>query len=379
MNAHKMAATAAAFGLTLGLIGAGVSAQWTDSATAQAGVSVGTFACTITSPNVGAVVSNNGHTVSWTMPLITNSGQGPYQDFSIDLHNSGSIPQHVTWTIVGPNYTNSHLGVTSGSPDMNVAFDLAAGATKHYDNLGFQIADPTQPGDPNHGHPLDNNDLNRTFTATYTANCGEVPVVGPPTSQVSFVGANDAASATVNLPAGSQAGDMALALSIDGTGTAGPSGWLTPTYAANNNTGYRSATAYHVLTAADIASGHVTFPKTTGNMVAVYRGVAGIGNEYASNSGNNQNWSCNTSYDQKLIATGSSWVVCMGGDGKVPSSMKNLYAPSVWGTTLRSGGFPMTSLGLSDSGHAVSSWTPPIYASGTYNYAASYAYELLSK
>ena len=211
--------------------------------------------------------------------MIQNSAQGVrIGGLSIDLHNTGSMPERVTWTIDGPNYSNSHLGVTSGSPDMHTAVDpFAPGATLHYDGLGFQIADPTQPGDPNHGHPLDNYDLGKTFTATYTATCGEHRRQRLAHSYVGFA-SGPTTSALTSRP-GLPSGDLAVVMTT-GSSTSNNPGCPSGYTQANHSVALETYLCSHILIAGDMS-----VPATTkGNYksVAVYRGATGIGaNTYA--------------------------------------------------------------------------------------------------
>ena len=79
MNLRKVAGLLVAGGLMVGLLGAGVGAQFTDSATATANVAVGTFGMSITAvaPAGGtAVVSLDGKSVTITCSDVVSSAAG---------------------------------------------------------------------------------------------------------------------------------------------------------------------------------------------------------------------------------------------------------------------------------------------------------------
>jgi hypothetical protein len=107
MSVRKIAGLFAGFALATGLIGAGVGASFTDTATAVANVKVGTFGLSITSTTQGAVVVNTGsagndvHTVTFQCPPIQSSAPGtcPLQ---LTLTNTGTMPINVavSWSTV---------------------------------------------------------------------------------------------------------------------------------------------------------------------------------------------------------------------------------------------------------------------------------------
>ena len=224
---------------------------------------------------------------------------------------------------------------------------------------------------------LYNADLGATATVTYTANCSEVPPLA--VSHISFVGAASATGTTVALPSGWQPGDMAIAY---GEGTVGgytgiPTGPGTWTALFGSTNGYsfgKTRTSSHVLAAGD---GSVVIASSTHVMVAVYRGVASIGAVSVSNPGNNQNWGCTTG--ALHVTNGSSWVVCMGGDGTGTFNVSVAYAhPAFAGTVGRSS--PSDTLsGLADTNGGVTAWAPASYASGDYGHGgANWGIELVS-
>src|SRR5579872_3121139 len=88
-----------AAGLGIGLVGWGVGASFSDSGTATAGVTVGTFGCQLSSTDPNFVISNNGHTATLTLGPILSSVSSNTAPFSnLTIKNTGSIPQVVTWT-----------------------------------------------------------------------------------------------------------------------------------------------------------------------------------------------------------------------------------------------------------------------------------------
>jgi predicted ribosomally synthesized peptide with SipW-like signal peptide len=90
MRTRKIALMAAVAALALLLVGAGLRAAFTDSATATQNVSVGTFGIELSSDTPGAVVVDD-HTITFTADKIMSSapGQAP---FSFTVTSTGSIP-----------------------------------------------------------------------------------------------------------------------------------------------------------------------------------------------------------------------------------------------------------------------------------------------
>jgi predicted ribosomally synthesized peptide with SipW-like signal peptide len=150
-----------AFGLTVGLIGGGVGAAFTDQVTAAQNISVGTFQCQITSTTAGTIASG-GKSLSFTAPDIMSdvAGSAP---FAFVVTNKGSIPAVLQV---------SQNGVASPFSSLLVApvpaVTLAANGTQTY-NAGLQWG------------ALTNANLGQNVAITYTVGCGEV---GAPT--VSF-------------------------------------------------------------------------------------------------------------------------------------------------------------------------------------------------
>ena len=156
MSLRKIAGILMAAGLLLGLIGSGVGASFTDSVKAVQHINVGTFGCSITSPQ--GTVSPNGKTVTYNAPEILSSAAGS-SPFSFTVTSTGDIPAlvHVTQTTPAAPFTSLLVAPA------DVA--LAAFASTTY-AAGLQWPE------------LGTADLGKTFSITYTAACGEVPV-GP--------------------------------------------------------------------------------------------------------------------------------------------------------------------------------------------------------
>jgi hypothetical protein len=143
---RKIAASLVAFGLTLGLLGAGISATFTDSATGTMTVSVGTFNIDLSTTTPGAVV--NGGNVSFTAPTLQSSAAGS-APLAFTVTSTGSIPAliHVTATSPSAPFTDL-LGSVAD-------FTLAQGQTHVFD-AGLSWPE------------LFNGDLGKTATVTYT-------------------------------------------------------------------------------------------------------------------------------------------------------------------------------------------------------------------
>ena len=103
MTLRKIAAALAALGLVLGLVGAGVSATFQDTASAEMTIHVGTFDIEISSTQ-GSVV---GDTVTFHAPTIQSSAPGS-APFVFTVTSTGSIPAliHVAVTDPGTPFTD---------------------------------------------------------------------------------------------------------------------------------------------------------------------------------------------------------------------------------------------------------------------------------
>lgn len=168
MRTKKVATVVAGFGAgALGLsligLGTGLGAQFTDGAAANAHLAVGTFGCALSSSDNDVTISNGGHTANVTFPTI-NSSVPSSDSAPLTVTNSGTIPLVVNWTVTtsGHVFDSGHvsaLPVTSG-------LAINSGNARTY-SIGFQWGE------------LQNADLGKTGTATYTASCVEPQSVNP--------------------------------------------------------------------------------------------------------------------------------------------------------------------------------------------------------
>jgi predicted ribosomally synthesized peptide with SipW-like signal peptide len=153
MSLRKVAGLIAAFGLTVGLIGGGVSAAFTDQVTAVQHINVGTFGCAITSNTPGAVV--NGTDLFYNAgPITSSAASSSLLDFTVT--STGSIPVVVKVSQT-PLTTPFHSLLT---PPADVTLS-GVGTTSVY-NAGI-------------GWPeLTNADLGKSASIVYAVNCVEV-------------------------------------------------------------------------------------------------------------------------------------------------------------------------------------------------------------
>jgi predicted ribosomally synthesized peptide with SipW-like signal peptide len=188
MSVRKLAGLAAAFALTVGLIGAGVSAAFTDSVTAKQNISVGTFACQIVAPSTGTIATD-GKSVEFTSPTIMSSlpGNAPF-DFTVK--NVGSIPQALTVSATPLSAPWSDMLTDTGP----VA--LPAGGT-HTFAAGVAWTE------------LDNSWPGKTGSIIYTVSCGEGPTISAVVS-----------GPVVGDPGSPLAGQNVLKVTIQGLGFA---------------------------------------------------------------------------------------------------------------------------------------------------------------
>jgi predicted ribosomally synthesized peptide with SipW-like signal peptide len=156
MSLRKLAGLAAGFALAVGLIGAGVSASFTDSVKAQENINVGTFQCKIVAATPSGAsdgIAVDGKSVTYTAPTIESSAPGS-APFSFTVQNTGSIadvltvatsPVSAPWSIINAPF---------------VPVPLAAGASHVY-NTGVSWTE------------LDNSNLGQSGTVTWTVSCNE--------------------------------------------------------------------------------------------------------------------------------------------------------------------------------------------------------------
>ncbi len=377
MNLRQIATGLVAAGMTLGLIGAGVAATYTDTATAQENVTyVGSFGCQLDSTTQGAVVSTDHHTVTFQEPDIALSAPpqgGNALDLSITLTNTGSIPQNVHWTITGPDYNispynrppynspNGHFGTSSGSPSMLTDLHNWTGS-QTYTSLGFMWLTP-----------LDNTDLGVTLTATYHVDCTDYS----PPSRPTYIGGASAstgtlATQTVSLPSGWQPGDLAIGYTWRAASTGGGAG-ITGFTTVNSNiftSGLRQAILQRTL-----AAGDSTFSTSaTANviMIVVYRHAAvlssaGLFLTTGAMSSTATAFNCNQPANGPMPTDGSAVDVCFAGD-TAATNVKSIAPTGTIGLTNRSAGFAAPNAGMADSsdtsinvwpgaGVSLSTWT----------------------
>ena len=94
MSVRKFAGLLMAFGLTVGLLGNGVGAAFTDTANAVANINVGTFNVDISTTDPSAVTVD-GTSVTITCPTIQSSAAGQCA-FPFTITSTGSIPANVS-------------------------------------------------------------------------------------------------------------------------------------------------------------------------------------------------------------------------------------------------------------------------------------------
>ncbi len=160
MSLRKVVGLLAGFALAVGLIGAGVGAQFTDLVTAKENINVGTFQCQIvaaTPVGPSTVIAADGKSVTYTAPTIVSSAPGS-APFSFTVQNTGSIAQQLT---VSTSPVLSSPWSIIGAPFAPVP--LAAGDSTTY-NTGVQWTE------------LSNANLGQQGTVTWNVTCGEVPV-----------------------------------------------------------------------------------------------------------------------------------------------------------------------------------------------------------
>ena len=156
MSVRKIVGLLAGFALAVGLIGAGVSAQFTDQVKAIQNIQVGTFGCAISSTNSGAslgdYVAGHAHSVSISTDVESSTGSAPF-DFTVT--SIGSIP--VAVSVVQPTVTApwSNLLVDPGTQYLPTS---GANYTYHAGVAWTGLTDSS---------------LGTTGSVTWTVNCTE--------------------------------------------------------------------------------------------------------------------------------------------------------------------------------------------------------------
>jgi len=159
MTLRKVAALVAALALTVGLFGAGISASFSDSVTADENINVGTFGCILSNDNhtPGAVVATDRQSITYTAPTINSSAPGS-APFYFDVWNNGTIDQvlMVTNTAVGSPFSVINAPFA--------AMPIAANALAAV-HTGVQWGE------------LTNDNLGASGAVTWTVACNEAPAV----------------------------------------------------------------------------------------------------------------------------------------------------------------------------------------------------------
>jgi hypothetical protein len=127
MSLRKFASVLVGLGLVVGLMGAGIGASFTDSATATTSIHVGTFNIDISSTAPG-VVTVDGTSVTYTCPDIQSSAAGSCA-FPFTITNTGSMAANITVSATTPASPFSDMlgAVTPFSLAGGAHHDFAAG------------------------------------------------------------------------------------------------------------------------------------------------------------------------------------------------------------------------------------------------------------
>jgi hypothetical protein len=154
MRYSKAAILLATAGMSLGLIGAGLSAAFTDEGTVVQDVSIGTFGIQLSTESAGCVVNVDAHSITCTAPEISSSAPGS-APVSFTVTSTGEIPVVV-------NVTQSSLALPWSSllaPPAPVT--LVQGASTTY-NAGLAWGE------------LGKDELGDAVSVTYTVDAAEV-------------------------------------------------------------------------------------------------------------------------------------------------------------------------------------------------------------
>ena len=163
MSLKKVVGLLAGFALAVGLIGAGVGAQFTGQVSAQQNIAVGTFGCQITSASVGTISADKS-SVCYDAGTITSSvgGSAPLS-FTVASTGSIDVVLNIAATPV-PAPFHDLLAPTT-------AVTLTAGHSQTY-TAGISWPE------------LSNADLGKSASIAYVINCNEVGA--NPVTAVSF-------------------------------------------------------------------------------------------------------------------------------------------------------------------------------------------------
>src|ERR1035437_433557 len=163
MSIRKIAGLAAGFALTVGLIGAGVGAQFTGQVSAQQNVNVGTFGCKITDHSAGTL-SNSDSSLYYDAADTTSSVPGT-RPLSFTVVSTGTIP--VVLNIAATPVTAPFVDLLAPTGPMT----LTTGESQAY-TAGISWTE------------LNNSNLGQSASIAYVVNCNEVGA--SPVTTVSF-------------------------------------------------------------------------------------------------------------------------------------------------------------------------------------------------
>jgi predicted ribosomally synthesized peptide with SipW-like signal peptide len=161
MSLRKVAGLLGAFVLSIGLLGGGVSAAFTDQVTAVQNVNIGTFACQITNSTAGTIAPD-GKSLDYVVPGEIGVYTPSSAPLSFTVANMGTIPVSLTVTAWGLEAPFSSILATPTAP-----VTVAAGGTQVYD-AGIQWTE------------LGNADLGKTASIHYVVACGETRFASTP-------------------------------------------------------------------------------------------------------------------------------------------------------------------------------------------------------
>jgi hypothetical protein len=159
MSVRKIAGLAAAFSLAVGLIGAGVSAQFTGQVSAQENLNVGTFGCQISTDTAGATLIGSNHdTVYFDAGTIDSSTAGS-KPLSFTVTSTGTIP--VVLKIAATPLPSPFTNLLAPADMVDVTLSSIT-VMSHTYNAGI-------------GWPeLSNLNLGQSASIAYVVNCNEV-------------------------------------------------------------------------------------------------------------------------------------------------------------------------------------------------------------
>lgn len=153
MRATKFAMLLATAGISLTLVGAGLSAVFTDSGTVTQDVAIGTFGIALTTTSAGCVV-NDAHSITCAAPEIKSSAAAN-APIAFTVTATGEIPVVV-------NVTHSPLSAPwSSLLEAPASVTLAPGAANTY-NAGLAW------------NELGSTELGDAVSVTYTVSATEV-------------------------------------------------------------------------------------------------------------------------------------------------------------------------------------------------------------